>query len=149
MTKGEQKKEDRMIIKEYVGEELSNAHRVADIFQKILASEHETDRDKEHFWTAGLNTKNRIKYIELVSLGTLSNAMIHPREVFRFAVMNATAQLIVAHNHPSGDPSPSCDDIAITERLKSAGEIMGIALLDHVIIGNEGAFVSMKDLGHL
>lgn len=149
MIKGEQRKEDRMIIKEYVGEALTTADKVADIFRKILASEHETDRDKEHFWTVGLNTKNRIKYIELVSLGTLTNAMIHPREVFRFAVMNATAQLIVAHNHPSGDSSPSRDDIAITERLKGAGEILGIALLDHVILGSEGEYVSLKERGHL
>jgi DNA repair protein RadC len=138
-----------MIIKEYVGEALTSADKVADIFRRILASEHETDRDKEHFWTAGLNAKNRIRYIELVSLGTLTNAMIHPREVFRFAVMNATAQLIVAHNHPSGDPSPSSDDIAITKRLMEAGEILGIALLDHVILGSDGAYLSLKERGHL
>ncbi|HUO78324.1 MAG TPA: JAB domain-containing protein [Thermodesulfovibrionales bacterium] len=138
-----------MIISEHKGEKIDGPGKVADIIRALLAAEHETDREREHFWAIGLNTKNRIKYIELVSLGTLSNSLIHPRETYRLAVMNAAAQLIIAHNHPSGDVAPSRDDIAITERLKAAGEIMGITLLDHVILGSDGTFTSMKEAGHL
>jgi DNA repair protein RadC len=115
----------------------------------LLAAEHETDRDKEHFWAIGLTTKNLVKYIELVSLGTLSTAIIHPRETYRMAVMQAAAHLVVAHNHPSGDPTPSHEDIAITQRLQAAGDIIGIELLDHVIIGRKRVFMSMHVAGHL
>jgi len=138
-----------MIISTHKGEAITGPGKVADIIRALLAAEHETDREREHFWSIGLNTKNRIKFIELVSLGTLTNSLIHPRETYRLAVMKAAAQLIVAHNHPSGDVTPSRDDIIVTERLKAAGEIMGIVLLDHVIVGSDGAFTSMKDAGHL
>lgn len=100
---------------------------------------------KEVFSCLLLDSKNRFIREVRVSEGTLNRSLIHPREAFREAVREAAQSVIFIHNHPSGDPSPSRDDIMITERLKKAGEIIGIDVLDHVIIG-DGRFVSLKDL---
>ena len=83
-----------------------------------------------------------------ISIGTLTNSLIHPREAFREAIKEAAAAIIFSHNHPSGDPSPSREDITITGRLVEAGEIVGIKVLDHVIIGN-GTYVSMMEKGYM
>lgn len=136
-----------MIINEYTGERVGSSIEVARVLSAILGMDDEIDRDKEHFWIIGLNAKNVIKFIDLVSLGTLTNTVIHPREVFRLSVMRGVCSVIVGHNHPSGDPTPSREDIAVTERLKSAGDILGISLLDHVIIGDNGQFASFKEKG--
>lgn len=136
-----------MIIKENTKQRVSSAYEVSKVLSAILETESEIDRDKEHFWIIGLNAKNGIKFIDLVSLGTLMTAPIHPREVFRLAVNKGVASIIAGHNHPSGDPAPSRDDIAVTERLKKAGDILGIQVLDHVIIGNDGQFASLKEQG--
>jgi DNA repair protein RadC len=138
-----------MILKENTREKVSGAGDVAKVLTAILDTEGELDRDKEHFWALGLSVKNTIKFIDLVSLGTLSNSLVHPREVFRLAVSRGVASIIVGHNHPSGDTTPSREDIAVTEKLKSAGEILGIKLLDHVIIGEGGAWTSLLEKGYL
>ncbi|MFQ6105661.1 MAG: RadC family protein, partial [Candidatus Hydrothermarchaeaceae archaeon] len=101
---------------------------------------------KEHFLALHLNTKNALLKEETVSVGSLTANIIHPRELFKTAVLESAASVILAHNHPSGDPSPSKDDIALTKRLAKAGELLGILLLDHVIIG-DGKFISMKERG--
>lgn len=108
---------------------------VAAILRKVLAAEQPIDRDKEHFWIFGLDRRNGLKYLELVCLGTLDAALVHPREVYRLAVMKGVASVILAHNHPSGCCDPSHDDETITKRLVEAGKILGIEALDHVIIG--------------
>ncbi|MDH4101601.1 MAG: JAB domain-containing protein, partial [Nitrospirota bacterium] len=118
------------------------------IFQALLKEANEVDRDKEHCWVLGLDTNSRIKYAELVSLGTLSSSLVHPREVFRMAIMKAVASIIIGHNHPSGEVIPSQDDISITKRLAEAGRIIGIKLLDHVII-SENTYVSMMERGDI
>lgn len=100
---------------------------------------------KEVFSCLLLDAKNRFIREVRVSEGTLNRSLIHPREAFREAVREAAQSVIFIHNHPSGDPSPSKDDITVTERLKNAGEIIGINVLDHIIIG-DGRFVSLKDL---
>lgn len=92
--------------------------------------------DREHFAVLHLDVKNRIIAKETVSIGSLTQAIVHPREVFKAAVHNGSAALILAHNHPAGDPTPSNDDILITQKLKAAGEIIGIRVLDHIIIGD-------------
>ncbi len=138
-----------MIIKENTGETVSNASQAAKVLRAILDHDSEIDRDKEHLWSIGLNAKNVIKFVDLVSLGTLTGSIVHPREFFRLAVKKGVASIICIHNHPSGDPTPSRDDLAVTERLKSAGDILGIALLDHVIIGDNESFVSLKERGVL
>lgn len=93
-----------------------------------------------------LDTKNRVLAVKTVSIGDLSSSIVHPREVYKDAVVASAASLIIAHNHPSGDPNPSGEDVSITKRLIQAGEIMGIDLLDHIVIG-DGIFVSLKERG--
>ena len=113
---------------------VARPENIAAIFSAILNSESELDQDKEHFWILGLNIRNNIKYIDLVSLGTLFASLVHPREVYRLAVREAVASIIAIHNHPSGDPEPSEEDKSITKRIVEAGKILGIKLVDHVIV---------------
>ena len=101
---------------------------------------------KEHFAVLLLNTKNHVLGMPEVSVGSLSASVVHPREVFRAAIDYAAASMILLHNHPSGDPTPSREDIAVTERLVKAGKIMDIPVLDHVVLGNE-RFTSFKEQG--
>lgn len=104
-------------------------------------------RDREHFWTLALNTKNRLLRIIEVSVGSLNASIVHPRELFKDAVRVSAASVIVVHNHPSGDPTPSGADIQLTRRLIKAGDVLGIELLDHVVIGDGGEHASLRDLG--
>jgi DNA repair protein RadC len=108
----------------------------------------EADNKKEHFVIIHLNVRNRIQCIEVVSIGILNAAIIHPRETFKRAVMQSSAHIIVAHNHPSNDCEPSDEDIVMTEKLKKAGDILGIPLIDHIIFG-ETEYLSFIDKGIL
>jgi len=103
---------------------------------------------KEVFRCAMLDAKNRVFKECRISEGTLTNSLIHPREAFRDAIKESAASVIFAHNHPSGDTTPSREDILITERLVNAGEIVGIKVLDHVIIGDE-TYTSMFEKGYI
>lgn len=103
---------------------------------------------KEMFITLHLDGKNRIIVMDLVSIGSLNQSIVHPREVFKTACLSNAAALILIHQHPTGDPSPSSEDIAITRRLKEAGEIMGIKILDHIIIGQD-EYLSFVERGLL
>jgi DNA repair protein RadC len=125
---------------------IKNDSSVAGLLQSILRTESPIDRDKEHFWTVGLNTRNVVKYIDLTSLGTLNASLVHPREVFRLAVMQGIASIIIGHNHPSGSTEPSEEDLRITRRLVEAGKILGIEILDHVIIA-DNTYLSFKATG--
>lgn len=93
--------------------------------------------DREHFKVACLDTKHRLIGVHTVAIGSLSVAIVHPREVFKVAVLLSAAALVLMHNHPSGDPSPSPEDVDLTHRLVSAGETLGITIIDHVIIADE------------
>ena len=104
------------------------------------------NKTKEYFYALFLDTKNRILKDELVSIGTLNESLIHPRELFNSAVQASCNSVIIVHNHPSGDCVPSDSDKEVTKVLVEAGEIMGIKVLDHVIIGKEG-FMSLKESG--
>lgn len=101
-------------------------------------------KDREHFYVLHLNSKLQMIAKELISIGSLTNSTVHPREVFKGAILNNSAAIICVHNHPSGDLDPSQDDIEITKRLKQTGDIIGIKVLDHMIIGNQG-FISLYD----
>lgn len=103
---------------------------------------------KEHFVCLFLNTKNHVIGQETLSMGSLNASIVHPREVFRSAIKRSSASIVCAHNHPSGDPTPSPEDIALTRRLAEAGEIVGIEVLDHLVIGDR-RFVSLKELGYM
>jgi DNA repair protein RadC len=103
---------------------------------------------QEHFVTLYLNTKNQVLHKKTVFIGSLNASIVHPREVYKEALRRSAASIICIHNHPSGDPSPSREDIEVTKRLNECGKILGIDLLDHLIIG-ENKFVSLKEKGYL
>jgi DNA repair protein RadC len=103
---------------------------------------------KEHFVCLFLNMKNQVLGKETVFIGSLNASIVHPREIFRSAVKRSAASIICLHNHPSGDPTPSPEDIQVTKRLSEAGELMGIEVLDHVIIGDQ-VYISLKEKGLL
>lgn len=111
-----------------------------------LIGEEAASWDRERFLAVLLDGKNRVLGLNEVSVGTLTASLVHPREVFKAAIVGNAAAIIVVHNHPSGDPTPSAEDIAITERLREAGELLGIRILDHVVLG-DGRYVSFSDEG--
>ncbi|MCL6451474.1 MAG: DNA repair protein RadC [Acetobacteraceae bacterium] len=100
--------------------------------------------DREHFQVVLLNTRNQVLGVELVSVGTLSSSVVHPREVFKAALRRSAAAIILVHNHPSGDPTPSPEDVGLTRRLSQGGHLLGVEVLDHVVIG-DGCFVSLRE----
>ncbi|MCP4572492.1 MAG: DNA repair protein RadC [bacterium] len=102
--------------------------------------------DRERFLALYLDTRHRVLAVETVSIGSLNASLVHPREVFQPAVAMAAAALVVAHNHPSGCPCPSADDLDLTARLDGCGELMGIALLDHLVVGDD-EIVSIREYG--
>jgi len=108
-----------------------------------------SESNKEHFLAFYLNTRNHLVHEETISIGTLSASLVHPREVFAPAISRAAAALIVAHNHPSGDCSPSSEDKDVTRRLQESGALLGIPLLDHLIVGAGGDFFSFRERGYL
>jgi DNA repair protein RadC len=103
---------------------------------------------REHFWAVHLDSKNKLLCLDPVSTGSLNASIVHPREVFKSCLLSSAAALLLVHNHPSGDPTPSEEDREITARLKEASELLGIRLLDHVIIGT-GRHYSFADSGLL
>jgi DNA repair protein RadC len=106
------------------------------------------EKSKEHFLCLYLDARNQVIHKEIISIGTLSASIVHPREVYVQAISHHAASVILAHNHPSGNPSPSKDDIELTRRLSKAGEIIGIEVIDHIII-SATAFISLKEEGLL
>jgi DNA repair protein RadC len=114
-----------------------------DLLQTFL-----TEADREYFLVVCLDTKNHPTSINVCHVGSLNASITHPREVMKTAVLTNAASILIAHNHPSGDPTPSQEDISVTERLVQAGEIMGIEVLDHLIIG-DGEFISLKEKGYM
>lgn len=104
------------------------------------------DLDREQLIVCCLDTKNQPTAINVVSVGSLNTSIVHPREVFKPAILSNSASIILFHNHPSGDSEPSKEDISITERIKESGIILGIKLIDHIIIGND-SYCSLKERG--
>lgn len=121
------------------GERMGSADRVRDAFRAWLS-----DQPGEVFAVALLDGKHKLMALAEVSRGTLTSSLVHPREVFGPAVRLGAAAVIVAHNHPSGDPEPSVEDLAVTRRLTEAGKILGIPLLDHVVVGDR-SYCSIRD----
>ena len=105
------------------------------------------EEDRENFLVISLDTKNHINGINVISTGTLNSSLVHPREVFKMAILNNSNSIIIAHNHPSGDTEPSNEDIKVTDRLVECGKILGIEVLDHIIVG-EG-YYSFKEKGKI
>ena len=119
----------------------TSPQQIFEIFQDLRLE------TKEHFITLHLDGKNRILCIDRVSVGSLNQSIVHPREVFKSAIYSSAAAIILVHNHPSLDPSPSREDIEITRRLKECGELLGIKLVDHIIVGD--SYVSFVERGTL
>ena len=117
-----------------------------DVFH--LVGEEMRYLDREHFNVILLNTKNHVLGIENVSVGSLNASLVHPRELFKKAILKSAAGIILVHNHPSGDPEPSGEDKQVTCRMVEAGEIIGIEVLDHIVIG-DGRFASLRELGFM
>jgi DNA repair protein RadC len=116
---------------------IAGPYDVADVARAILPS------DREGFAVMHLDARHRVKSVELVSVGTVNASLVHPREVFKAAILAGAVSIVAAHNHPSGDPEPSDEDYTITRRLVAAGDIVGIGLLDHVIVTQTGS-VSLR-----
>ena len=107
------------------------------------------EADREQLVVCCLDTKNQPQSVNVASVGSLNSSIVHPREVFKAAILSNAASILIFHNHPSGDPDPSNEDISITNRLKEAGKLMGIELLDHIVIGSEGRYCNLKEKGIL
>jgi len=105
------------------------------------------DRTEEVFAMLTLDTKNKITGVFEVSVGSLNQSLVHPREIFKRAIVNNANSIILLHNHPSGNPEPSQDDIATTQRIYECGKLLGIHVLDHVILGDDNKFYSFKEKG--
>ena len=127
-------------------EELTEINRPSDVAQLLIGDMRYLDR--EYFKVVILNAKNRVNDVVTISIGCLDSSFAHPREVFKECIKRNCARIILVHNHPSGDPTPSDADIAITQRLVSCGMILGIEVLDHIIIG-DNRFKSLKELGFI
>ena len=138
---------ETLIIKEDIaaylktGSRFTEPRQVADTFQFMMKE------TKEMFITLHLDGKNRIICMDIVSIGSLNQSIVHPREVFKTALLSNAAAVLLIHQHPTGDPSPSSEDIAITRRLKEAGDLLGIKVLDHIIIGD--GYLSFVERGLL
>lgn len=118
---------------------ISGPETVYNLLFPKLKKEH-----REHFIALYLSTRNRVIAQETISVGSLNASIVHPREVFRPALLHAAAALILAHNHPSGDPEPSQEDADITRRMHEAGKLLGIELLDHVVLAADG-YTSLRE----
>ena len=105
-----------------------------------------SNETKEHFLALHMDSKNRILCLDHVSSGSLNASIVHPREVFKGCLLSSAAAVLFLHNHPSGNPDPSKEDLELTTRLKQAGDLLGLRVLDHIIIG-EDRYVSLADQG--
>jgi DNA repair protein RadC len=119
---------------------------VAKVFQDLLNLEDAIDQYKEHFYVMHVNARQQVNLVELVAIGTLNHAEIHPRETYRRAVIEGANSIIIAHNHPSGDTTPSENDIKVTTLLFKAGEVLQIPMEDHIIFTSQGdTFFSFRN----
>ncbi|WP_339279108.1 JAB domain-containing protein [Paenibacillus sp. FSL W8-1187] len=125
----------------YAQRKINQPGNAAEIFRQFIG-----DCDRESFCILCLNTKNEPTALHQVSSGTLNASLVHPRETFKLAILANSASIIACHNHPSGNPSPSQEDVELTERLRDTGALIGIELLDHIVLG-DGTYVSMKERG--
>lgn len=128
----------------YEGRKINSPSDAAEFGRKFLE-----DADREKLIVCCLDTKNQPISVSVVSVGSLNSSIVHPREVFKIAILSNAASIILYHNHPSNDPTPSSEDINITHRLKDAGKILGISVIDHLVLTNNGKFTSLKEKGIL
>lgn len=108
-----------------------------------LIKPHLVNKDREHFLVVALDSRRRLIAIDNISIGTINQSLVHPREVFKVAINRRASYIVIAHNHPSGDTSPSSEDLAVTQRLVSVSHTIGIPILDHLIVSDSG-YLSFK-----
>lgn len=137
----------KQVIKEIEGGEKHIVWSPIDAAE--LASTIIGDEDREVFLVMCLNTKNRIIAVYRCHVGSLNASIVHPREVFKSAILNNSSSIILSHQHPSGDTMPSREDIEVTKRLSEAGKFLGIEVLDHLVVNAEGEYTSLKEKGYL
>lgn len=125
-----------------------NTEDLAHIMQQVLKRENKIDRNKEHLWVVCLANNNRILLVELVSLGTVNSTLAEPMEIFSFALQKQAVKIILVHNHPSGELTPSLEDRDITDRMAAIGDFVRTPLIDHIII-TETSYYSFADSGLL
>lgn len=125
-----------------VDRKINSPDQAADIVIRVTRIHEDA---QESFGIINLDTKNRINGMHVLSKGSLNASVVHPREVFKAALLNNSASIVCFHNHPSGDPTPSPEDLILTRRLTEAGQLMGIEVLDHIIIGTSSRFMSLKE----
>lgn len=131
----------------YLKKKISSSVIAFELITEAFKNFDAIDRDKEHFFSIALRRNSTLLYIELISTGTLTGTLVHVREVYRRAILNAAHSLVVFHNHPSGNILPSVEDDLITKKLKDAGKLIGIQITDHIIFAEE--FYSYADEGKL
>jgi DNA repair protein RadC len=123
-----------------------DAKDVAELMEPLAAG---AGLEREVFWTLLLDGKNRVRGLHVLSVGSLTAALIHPREWAKALIIGNAAATIMCHFHPSGDPTPSAEDLALTKRLCEVGDLIGIRVLDHIVLGHDGAFRSLAEEGVL
>jgi len=128
----------------YTPRTISNPDDIAKLFSTFIE-----DSDRKQFIVCCLDTKNQPTDISIVSTGCLNSAIVHPREVFKIALLSNASSIIIGHNHPSGNPEPSHEDKDTTNRLIEVGKIHGIKVLDHIIIGYNNGYLSFKECGYI
>ena len=126
----------------WTDKKINSPEKVAEVAINVLGLHEQAE---ESFYIFTLDTKNKINGIFEVSRGSLSSSIVHPREVFKRALLQNANSIILLHNHPSGDPTPSGEDIDITNRLIEAGDLLGIRVLDHIVVGDESNYISFKE----
>jgi DNA repair protein RadC len=134
---------------ELTEEQRIKIHRADDLYgimQKILEREQKIDQNREHFWVVGLETNQRLLFIELISLGTVNKVLVEPMEVFSFALQKRAVKIVLVHNHPSGELRASEQDKDITDRLIQVGRIVDLPVEDHLIITDK-SYMSFFDMG--
>ena len=126
----------------WTDKKINSPEKVAEVAINVLELHEQAE---ESFYIFTLDTKNKITGIFEVSKGSLNSSIVHPREVFKRALLQNANSIILLHNHPSGDPTPSGEDIDITNRLIEAGDLLGIRVLDHLIVGDQSNYISFKE----
>jgi len=125
-----------------------NSAGIYSVMQQVLLRENKLRRNQEHFWVVGLDSKSKILFIELVSLGAVNIVHVDPPDVFRMAIYKLAVSMILVHNHPSGDLTPSAADLSFTDRMLKVGKLINIEVADHLIISDKG-YTSFREHGHM
>jgi DNA repair protein RadC len=129
------------LIKNFDRDQVTSAEIINALFTGVQES-----LDREHVWSVSINKKYYIMGVNLVSIGTADRSLVHPKFVYKLPIIQNAAAVVMVHNHPSGDPTPSFDDFKLTVRMEQAGKSVGIPLIDHLVLGADNEFVSIMDI---